>query len=192
MTRLVLASSSETRARILRDAGVDFAMIPPRADERVLRDRNRGKSPNEIACVLARAKALSVDRALVIGADQLLICEGRLYEKVRSIGDARDTLKALRGRQHNLVTAAALAKDGRIVWEHCETSNLFMRAFSEAFLEDYLARERESVLGSVGCYRIEGRGSQLLAHVEGDNFAIQGLPLLPLLAALRDYGAIMA
>ncbi|MGQ0740736.1 MAG: Maf family protein [Alphaproteobacteria bacterium] len=193
MTRLILASGSETRARLLRDVGIDCESTAPMVDEDKLRKKERSKSPSEIAMALARAKALSIGAGPpVIGADQLLVCEGRLYEKAHSMDEARDTLRALRGREHALVTAVVLAKEGRIVWEHVESPRLVMRVFSDSFLEHYLAQEGTSVLSFVGCYRIEGPGAQLFVRVDGDHFAIQGLPLLPLLSALRERGMVSA
>lgn len=130
--------------------------------------------------------------AVVIGADQLLVCDGARFDKPADRDAARAQLRALRGRTHRLITAAAALRDGRVLWEHVATAELAMRDFSEAFLDDYLAAEGGAVLGSVGAYRIEGRGIQLFAAVHGEHAAIMGLPLLPLLAFLRAQGMVRA
>jgi septum formation protein len=194
--RFILASASPTRRAILAAAQVAFEIVPATVDEEALKDAAlaHGRKPAEIAGLLAREKALAVSRlhagALVLGADQVLICEERLFSKANDLGQARASLKFFRGREHALVSALALAEDGAIVWEYAETPLLAMRNFSDSFLEDYLASEGADILGSVGCYRIEGAGAQLFEKIEGDIFSIRGLPLLPLLAVLRDRGIV--
>jgi septum formation protein len=128
--------------------------------------------------------------ALVLGADQVLVFEQELVSKSADISQARNLLRRLRGRKHELIGAAVLAKGGIPVWRYVESATLTMRDFSDALLEDYLAGEGEAVLDSVGCYQLEGRGAQLFANIEGDYFSILGLPLLPVLAALRDQGVM--
>jgi septum formation protein len=179
MMDLVLASSSAIRARILRDAGVGFTVAPAEIDEAAVRASMASSDGKAVAAELAARKALCVSEqrpeALALGADQVL---------------AFELLRALRGRRHALVASVALAKGGSVIWRHSETVRLWMRDFSEAFLQAYLSAEGEALLGCVGCYRFEGLGAQLFERVEGDYFAILGLPLLPLLAALRDRGAL--
>jgi septum formation protein len=190
---LILASGSESRRRILAAAGVDFSVEPPSFDEAPLKAAlgEEHAGADIVAMTLAEGKALSVSgrhrHAWVIGGDQLLVCEGRLFDKVRSLEAAREVLMALRGREHRLVAAVTLAHDGQVRWRHAETVHLWMREFSDAFLESYLVDEGVGILSSVGCYRVEGRGVQLFHRVDGDHSAIRGLPLLPLLAALRRF-----
>ncbi len=194
--RFVLASTSESRRRILKAAGIAFEAVSPSADEEpTKRELIASKaSAKKIAMALAELKGLSVSKgaldALVLGADQLLVCEGKFYSKAGNTDDAKRILRELRGRTHELVTAIVLAKSDTIIWRHVESARLTMRAFSDAVLESYLSKEGNAVLDLVGCYRIEGPGAQLFSHVEGDFFAIQGLPLLPLLEALRVQSAI--
>jgi septum formation protein len=196
MTELVLASASAVRATVLKHAGVHFRIEPAAINEEAIKTRliGEGRSPREIADALAEAKALerSVANpdALVIGADQILVYEGECISKSRTLDDAAKLLRRLRGNLHRLVGAVVLAQKGEPVWRHLDTATLWMREFSDAFLNEYLAAEGESLLVGVGCYRLEGRGIQLFTRIEGDHFAILGLPLLPLLAALRERGLV--
>lgn len=192
--KLILASVSESRRRVLKEAAIPFEATVPQIDEEALKRTLAGQLPEKLAIALAEKKALSVGArdALVLGADQLLVCEGKIYSKARDVADAERILRELRGRKHQLVTAAALGKNGAIIWRHVETASLRMRDFSDAFLESYLAKQGDTVLGAVGCYRIEGEGAQLFARVEGDIFTIQGLPLFALMDALRRQGLLLA
>ena len=196
MTALVLASASSSRARLLQHAGVPFEVHPARVDEdsvkeSMLADGAQGRA---IADALAELKACQVSNArpdaLVLGADQVLVCDGELFSKAETIDDAAAQLRSLRGKPHLLLTAAVLAKDGTAIWRHVDISTLWMREFSDAFLEAYLAAEGDGLLGSVGCYRLEATGVQLFERIEGDYFSILGLPLVPLLAALRQHGVV--
>ncbi|HSZ11012.1 MAG TPA: nucleoside triphosphate pyrophosphatase [Rhizomicrobium sp.] len=196
--RLILASASTVRAAMLANAGVPHEVMPAHVDEDATKERllAERKDMAAIADALAELKALDISakhpRALVLGADQVLAFEGRLLSKARSLREAREILSELRGRHHELLSAAVLAKDGRAIWRHVGRAVLHMRDFSNAFLDDYIAREGHDLLQGVGCYRIEGRGVQLFERIEGDNFTIQGLPLLPLLEALRAQGIVMS
>jgi len=193
---LVLASSSVSRRMMLEAAGVPFTLAMPSIDEDVMKALllDGGSDRYLITEELAQAKALSVSEhmseALVIGADQVLFFEGRILSKAITAQDARETLRVLAGKEHELISAAVIARDGKSLWRRTEIARLRMRTYSEAFLDDYLAAEMPDVLGSVGCYRIEGRGAQLFAEISGDHFCIRGLPLIPLLGALRDFGVI--
>jgi len=196
MTRLVLASSSATRAALLRAAGLDFEARPAAVDEAALKAaaQAEGIPPAEAAILLAEAKAQRIARrepeAVVIGADQLLVCEGRWFDKPEDLTGAREQLRALRGRTHTLFTAMVLWRHGQRIWQHVATPRLTMRDFSEAFLERYLSAEGEAVTHSVGAYRLEGLGIQLFREVQGEHSAILGLPLLPLLGFLRQHGVV--
>jgi len=188
---LILASSSRSRSEMLRRAGLEFEAVCPDVDEDAVKEAMAGSPPQAIADALAELKACAIStkhpEAFVIGADQVLDFEAELVSKSASMAEAAALLRRLRGKSHRLVTAAVLAKAGAPVWRHVEISTLHMRAFSDDFLETYLAREGEGLLAGVGCYRLEGLGAQLFDKIEGDYFAILGLPLLPLLAALRQH-----
>ncbi len=197
MSPLILASRSPARARLLAQAGVHFSVEAAPVDEAALKARalGAGLGAKAIAAELAEAKALAVSRgrpALVIGADQTLELDRRLFDKPLSLSAARVQLLALRGREHHLHAAVALARDGAVVWRTVETVRLSMCAFSDPFLEAYLAAEGEALLGCVGAYRLEAFGAQLFDRIEGDYFTVLGLPLLALLAALRREGQIVS
>ena len=196
MTPLILASGSAARAQLLTSAGVLFDIVPARVDEDAVKDALLAQNTpiRAIADALAELKAVRVSAshpgAMVLGADQVLVFEKNLVNKSSSILEARTLLSKMRGRKHELIGAAVLAKDGVPIWRHVDSSTLTMRAFDDRFLDDYLTQEGETVLGSVGCYHLEGRGAQLFTNIAGDYFSILGLPLLPVLAALRDQGVI--
>lgn len=196
--RLVLASQSAARHALLAQAGLDFEAVPAAVDEAAIREsaRAEGLPAAEAATLLADAKAARVARrapeAVVIGADQILVCDGEWFEKPPDLAAARRQLLRLRGRAHELATAVVVWREGARAWHHVATPRLVMRAFSEAFLDAYLAREAAFVTRSVGAYRIEGMGIQLMREVRGEHAAILGLPLLPLLAYLRESGVIPA
>lgn len=193
---LILASASPARAGILAAAGLDFRVEAATIDEALIKRacKAAGAAAGECALRLARAKALRVSErypsALVIGADQILVCEGVWFDKPADLAEARAQLQTLRGKDHELMTAACAAAAGEPIWHTLARPHLAMRGFGDDFLDAYLAAEGCAVLGSVGAYRIEGRGIQLFDRIDGDPFAILGLPLLPLLAFLRDRGMV--
>ncbi len=188
---LLLASASETRARLLRDAGVAFVQQPANVDEAALKAKHRahGSSAEDTALALAEAKAMEValrrPGALVIGADQLLVSGSAWLDKPVSRQGARATLQALRGQTHHLVSGVAVARDRLIEWRHVDVARLTMRAYSDGFIDWYLDHAEPSALHVVGACRLEGVGAQALEEVEGDYFTVLGLPLLPLLRFLR-------
>lgn len=197
MSGLILASGSSTRAAMLRAAGVAFEIVPAAVDEEGMKQSliAEGAGATAIAEALAELKAVRVSashkEALVLGADQVLEFEGELISKSASMTDAAALLRRLRGKRHMLITAAVLARGGVAVWRQVSRATLTVRDLSDAFIAEYLAQEGEGLLGSVGCYRLEGLGLQLFSRIDGDYFGILGLPMLPLLTALRDRGIIL-
>lgn len=187
---LILASTSPTRQSLLRAAGVPFESQPALVDEENLKTMLGDLAPPDLALSLAKAKAVSLSESsisqVILGADQVLALHGMPMHKAVTLIEARDKLRVLRGKTHQLHSAIVCATGGKIVFEHVSTAYLTMRDFSEDFLARYLELTGETVLGSVGCYHYEGVGLQLFEKVEGDYHAILGLPLLPLLAFLRQ------
>jgi septum formation protein len=194
---VVLASKSSARRAVLDGAGVPYEAATAGVDEDAVKAGMlaEGASAREVADALAELKAIKVSRSrpeFVIGADQTLEFEGELYDKAETLVQARDRLRALRGKPHRLHSAVVVAKDGAPIWREVVTATLTMRDFSDAFLEEYLAAEGEAALGSVGCYRLEGLGVQLFSKIDGDYFTILGLPLMGLLDLLRRQGELPA
>lgn len=193
---VILATASAARQAVLAAAGLRFTAEAAAVDEAAIKEsaRAEGIPPGEAAMLLAEAKAQRIARrhpeALVIGADQLLVCDGRWFDKPPDMAAARTQLLALRGRPHELMTAMVCWRGGQRAWQHLARPRLTMREFSEEFLDAYLVAEGEAVLGSVGAYRLEGIGVQLFSAVEGEHGAILGLPLLPLLGFLRQHGVL--
>jgi septum formation protein len=189
---LILASASTARAQMLRAAGVEIEIVPARVDEGELKLslKQQNADPETAAIALAELKALQVSRGrpgrLVLGADQMLDCDGAWFDKPESHAAARDQLLALRGKTHRLTSAAVLARDGRRIWHHAAAARLTMRAFTEAFLDQYLDEAGDAVLSAVGAYQLEGLGAQMFKQIDGDFFTILGLPLLPVLDILRE------
>lgn len=193
MTRLVLASRSPARARLLAEAGVSVDLRPTDVDEAALKAKllAGGDTPAGIAMALSAAKAMAASsgsEALVIGADQTLELQGALFDKPPTLEEARAQLQRLRGHTHRLHSAVAVVQAGAVVWRTVDSAALQVRNFSDAFLDDYLRVEGEALLDCVGAYRLEGLGAQLFDRVEGDYFSVLGLPLLPLLGFLRGAG----
>jgi septum formation protein len=197
VTTLILASGSAARRQMLSAAGLTFEVATPRVDEEAVKASLRadGLAPRDQAGALAEIKALSVSRsgsAFVVGADQMLALGGEVFDKPKNAEEARRQLQHLRGQTHALITAAVVACDGAVIWRHIDTPKLRMRAFSDGFLDEYLAQAGDAVLHSVGAYQLEGLGAQLFERVEGDYFSVLGLPLLPLLSFLREHSVVRA
>jgi septum formation protein len=195
--RVVLASSSSMRAHLLRAAGVPFEQEPAAIDEPSLKEalQAEGVSAGDAAVALAELKAERVAArmpdAVVLGADQILTCEGRWFDKPRHRAETSAQLEALAGKRHELATAVVAVRGGARVWHHVAVPRLWLRQCSPSFREAYLDAVGEAALTSVGAYQIEGLGAQLLARIEGDHFAVLGLPLLELLEFLRTQGVLL-
>ncbi len=195
--RLILASASAARGALLVGAGLSFEARPAAVDEAAIKQSARAEqlSAADTALILADAKAQRIaakdSEALVIGADQMLVCDDRWFDKPETVLAARDHLLALRGKPHALITATVVWRGHRRIWHHLATPRLTMREFSDAFLDAYLAVEGERVTSSVGAYRLEGPGVHLFRDIRGDHSAILGLPLPPLLDFLRQHGVIL-
>ena len=191
---LVLASRSEARGKILAAAGLPFEVRPAELDERAVEAELNPPDAAAAARLLARAKAEAVAKTtpgrLVLGADQTLARGDQRFSKPADRAEAAEQLRALRGRTHELHSALALVNGGAVLYSHVDTARLTMRDFSDAFLDDYLDMMGNHALASVGGYQLEGIGIHLFERVEGDYFTILGLPLLPLLAFLREKGLI--
>lgn len=194
---VVLASASKSRASLLTAAGLGFDVVPAHADEDAVKAalKAEGADARQCAETLAEIKAVQVSQripeALVIGADQMLDCDGVWFDKPKDMNGARAHLTALRGKTHTLPTAVAVVLGGQVIWHHSASPKLTMRDFSGAFIEHYLANTGERILSSVGAYQLEGWGVQLFERIDGDFSTILGLPLLPLLGFLREHQVIM-
>ena len=194
-TQIILASKSAARRAVLTSAGVPFEVSVAGVDEDAVKNAMlaEGASPRDVADALAELKAIKVSRSkpgFVIGSDQTLEFEGKLYDKAETVDGAAERLRTMRGKPHKLHSAVVVAKDGTPIWREIVSATLTMRDFSDGFLADYLAAEGEQALGSVGCYRLEGPGAQLFSKIEGDYFAILGLPLMGLLDLFRRHGVL--
>ncbi len=195
---LLLASGSAIRAQLLRNAGLSFDVILPRVDEAAIRDSltAEGASPRDIADALAEAKARRVANrhpsALVIGCDQVLAFKGQTFAKPISPVDALAQLQTLSGGTHTLLSAVVLYAQGEPVWRHVGEVRLTMRPLSDAYMQDYITRNWDSIQNSVGAYKIEEEGPRLFTRIDGDYFSILGLPLLELLSYLILRGTLPA
>lgn len=191
---LILASASSARRRALEGAQVPFVQETSGVDEAALKTALGDLPAGAVAQALAVAKAEAVSarrpKMWVLGADQMLECEGRLFAKPRDKAEARVQLATLRGRMHRLVNGLVLLREGTVLWRYGDEARLWMRDFPDEFLDAYLADAGPEVLESVGAYRLEGKGAQLFSRIEGDFFSILGMPLLPLLEVLRREGIL--
>jgi len=193
-SRLILASQSRARQALLTNAGIGFEAVTAEIDERAVQQASGLSAPGEIASLLAREKARSVSARLsgkfVIGADQTLALGERLFSKPAGRAQAAEQLRALAGRSHELHSAVAVARDGKILFEAAAIARMTMRRLGEAEIDVYLNEAGDAVTSSVGAYQLEGLGVHLFERIEGDHFTILGLPLLPLLAFLRSEGLL--
>lgn len=198
MTRLILASSSKARYSMLKNAGVACEAIASMIDEDGYKQsmKAEGASAAEAAETLAEMKALRMYRqqpdGIVIAADQMLECNGIWFDKPRDRDNTRAQLRALRGKTHQLVSAAVIYKEGSRIWGTIDTAHLTVRNFTDEWLENYLDTVGDEIYNCVGGYQLEGIGAQLFTKVRGDYFTVLGLPLLPLIGFLRDHGILKA
>ena len=198
---IILASASVARQNILRSAGIDFEISPAVIDEAQVQAGALADDmmPEDIAVLLAFLKAQSVSQRLaaaptgsstfyVIGADQILVCDGQIFNKPATVVAAKDQLLWLAGKPHKLFSAIVLLRDGQRIWHHLAESALTMRQFDSVFADSYIQHIGDAALWSPGAYQIESAGTSLFSKIDGDHFDILGLPLLPLLGILRDHG----
>jgi septum formation protein len=178
----------------MENAGLSFESLPAAIDERDIERSLEGATPDEVASVLAAAKAKDVSgrlpECLVVGSDQTMSLGTRVYHKPRSLQEAKENLLSLSGQTHRLNSAIALAQDGEVVWQHVSHADLTVRDLTPDFVDRYLVRIGDKALSSVGAYQLEGEGIHLFSRIDGDYFTIIGLPMLPLLEKLRQLGAI--
>ena len=190
--KIMLASKSKSRRKTLEDAGLIFETVSSGVDEDEIKAKmsKAGATFKQIAEALAREKALTVSKkhpdSLIIGGDQILACEGKYYDKAKNINEARNHLKSFKGKTHELITSIVLVRNGEVIWKHTSRLRLSMRDFSIEFLEEYIEKAGDALLQSAGCYFIEGLGIQLFSNIEGEYYAIQGMPMLALLKKLRE------
>jgi septum formation protein len=189
---LILASTSTTRIKLLTDAGLTFTSQRPNIDEKAEQNLLQHFAPKDLALELAKLKALSIpiNRTYVIGADQTLDCAGTIYHKPQNKVEAIQQLSKLRGKTHTLTSAVVITHQNEFLWHYSEQAQLTMRSFSDEYLERYVENNLSIILGSVGCYQLEGIGINLFEKIQGDYFTILGLPLLPCLGYLRQLGFI--
>jgi septum formation protein len=193
-TPVILASSSKTRRDMLEKAGITFTVVPPKLDEETEKQNLLGYGPTDYALQLAKLKAMSISQsnndALVIGTDQTLHLDNNLFNKAATIEEALSHLHRLRGQTHVLRSAVVCCHQGNCLWSHVAEAHMTMRNFSELFVQSYVHGEADRILSAVGCYQLEGRGSQLFESMTGDYFTVLGLPLFPLLDFLRRSGIL--
>lgn len=196
MPALVLASGSEIRAKLLRQAGIDVIVAPARIDERALAGAvaAEGATSRDLADVLAETKALKISSrhpgTLVLGADQVLDCAGEIFSKPATPEESIDQIRRLAGRTHRLLSAAVVCRDERPLWRHVGEARLTLAPLGDAFIVDYVTRNWPGLGDTVGGYKIEEEGVRLMSRIEGDWFTILGLPLIELLTWLRGRGDI--
>jgi septum formation protein len=190
---LILASTSKTRQALLHNAGIAFTAMAPNTDEASLKTKHQDQPAHEMALILAKAKALSLapySHRPVLGADQTLLFDGKIFDKPQNLDEAKSHLRQLSGQTHILQSAMAIAENNTIIWTSVNEAKLTMRKLSATFIDEYVAREAPHILHSVGAYQLEASGIQLFDKIEGDYFTILGLPLLPLLQFLRHRGIV--
>ena len=197
MSKIILASKSKARAALLKNADLEVIITSSGLDERKIKEKNKCISGKDLANFLAKEKAKIVSEKsdfndYVIGADQVLLFNNEVWDKPKTISQAKQHLKILSGKTHHLYSAVAVYQNNKLVFQGGETATLTMRNFSDGFLDDYLSKMGDDVLTTVGGYMLEGLGAQLFEKIEGDYFTILGLPLLPLLSFFQNQGILKA
>ena len=190
LDNFILATASKTRIKLLLDAGLLFESIPANIDEEKIKNLYKKNPPEFVAQKLSDKKAEVISGKhpdkLVIAADQMLVCEGKLFSKPSSLSEAKAQLLELQGKSHDLISAVSAAKRGKSFWRHSDVATLFMRALSDEFVDNYITKEGEGLLSSVGGYKIEGTGVLLFDKINGSFFTILGIPLMQLLTFLIE------
>ena len=191
---LILASASKSRSQMLLNAGVKFSVLAPHVDESTIKSEFSSKTAETIAIKLAASKALKISelhpQAFVIGADQMLDCDGNFFDKPKNCKNAVSHLMAMRGKKHRLTAAVCVVQNGEILWDFTDSVQLTMRNLTDEFIQKYVDDVGADILDTVGAYQLEGLGAQLFTKIEGDYFTVLGLPLLPLLEFLRKKSII--
>ena len=190
-----LASKSETRGKLLKNAKISFSRIDHGVDEDEVKISLQNQPPTEIAIKLSELKATQPNpenkEDLVIGSDQVLDLEGKLFNKARNLDEAKSQLEELSGKKHNLITSTVVAKNKNIIWRHLDKSTLVMRSLTSQDIDNYLNEVDKSILNLVGVYAIEQEGIKLFEQIDGDFFSIQGLSVTPLINFLRQHSLIL-
>lgn len=190
MYKLILASQSKIRTKLLQNANIPHSLLPAQIDEAQIKKSMSKADPEEVAMELARQKAEKISlknlNSLVLGCDQVLFFEHTVFDKPRSQTEARQHLQKLRGHQHTLISAQTMYLGGKQIWKNTEKAHLKMREFSDTFLEQYLEKTGSDICSSVGGYKIEGLGAQLFDSIDGDYSTILGMPIFPLMKFLRS------
>ena len=188
--KIILGSSSPSRKKLLRNTGIDFKVKNPNIDETAQKKKFKGKK-KDLAIYLAEKKALSIHarpKEIIIGADQILLHKNKIYDKPKSIQEATKHLKELSNKTHNLISGTVISKKNKIIWRHQSLSKMRMHKLTNKEINEYLSKSGKNILKCVGAYNIEGYGSKLFKHIDGDFFSIVGLPLIELLNAIKKLG----
>jgi len=188
--KIILGSSSPSRKKLLKNTGIDFKVKSPTTDESLQKKEFKGKK-QDLAIYLAEKKALSINagpKEIIIGADQVLLHNNKIYDKPKSIQEAKKHLKALSNKTHNLISGTVISKNNKIIWQHQSVSKMEMHKLTNKEIDEYLSKSGKNILRCVGAYNIEGYGSKLFKKIDGDFFSIVGLPLIQLLNAIKKIG----
>ena len=189
--KIILASESKIRSKLLLQAEVNFQSIAAKIDEDTIKEslKNEGAKPKDISDALAEYKAIRVANNfptdIIIGCDQILVCNNEIISKARTLNEAKETLKSLRGKSHQLLSSAVIYDNNKPVWRTTSRAQLFMRDFTDEYLEYYIKTSGTDILSSVGCYLLENNGVNLFNRIQGDYFTVLGFPLLEVLDFLR-------